>query len=56
MLKKWKQMKKESREKGETFSDWLARLLTDDRDLDRMACSMTAYLESENTDPALFMM
>jgi hypothetical protein len=24
MLKKWKQMKKESREKGETFSDWLA--------------------------------
>ena len=43
MLKKWKQMKKESKEKGETFSDWLA-------------CSMTAYLESENTDTALFMM
>ena len=40
MLKKWKQMKKESKEK----------------DLDRMACSMTAYLESENTDTALFMM
>ena len=53
MLKKWKQMKKESKEKGETFSDWLARLLTDDRDLDRMACSMTAYLESENGKAAL---
>ncbi len=49
-------MKKESKEKGETVSDWLARLLTDDRNLDRMACSMTAYLESENTDTALFMM
>ena len=56
MLRKWKWMKKENRELEETFSDWLARLLTDDRDLDRMACSMTAYLESENTDTALFMM
>ena len=50
MLKKWKQMKKESKEKGETFSDWLAQLLTDERELDRMACSMSAFLESENSD------
>ena len=56
MLKKWKLIRKEAKEQDETFSDWLARLLTDDRDLDRMACSMTAYLESENTDTALFMM
>ena len=56
MLKKWKLLKKRKKEPDETFSDWLARLLTDDRDLDRMACSMTAYLESENTDTALFMM
>ena len=56
MLKKWKLNRKEAKEPDETFSDWLARLLTDDRDLERMACSMTAYLESENTDTALFMM
>ena len=56
MLKKWKLIKKESKEQDETFSDWLARLLTDDRELNKMACSMTAYLESENSDAAFLMM
>lgn len=56
MLRKWKWMKKENREPEETFSDWLARLLTDERELDRMACSMSAFLESENSDVPFFTM
>ena len=56
MLKKWKLIRKEAKEPDETFSDWLARLLTDELELDRMACSMTAYLESENSDAAFLMM
>ncbi len=50
MLKKWKLLKKRKKEPDETFSDWLAQLLTDERELDRMACSMSAFLESENSD------
>jgi len=50
MFKKWKLLKKKKKEPDETFSDWLAQLLTDERELDRMACSMSAFLESENSD------
>ena len=56
MLKKRNPHGSRAKEPDETFSDWLARLLTDDRELDRMACSMTAYLESENSDAAFLML
>lgn len=56
MFKKWKLMKKSEKEPEETFSDWLTRLLTDERELDRMACSMSAFLESENSDVPFFTM
>ena len=50
MFEKWKLLKKKKKEPDETFSDWLAQLLTDERELDRMACSRSAFLESENSD------
>ena len=31
MFKKWKLLKKKKKEPDETFSDWLAQLLTDER-------------------------
>ena len=34
MFKKWKLLKKKKKEPDETFSDWLAQLLTDERELD----------------------
>lgn len=50
MLKLWKSRKRMPKEKEKTFSDWLAELLTEEQTLSKMACSMTAFLEGENTD------
>lgn len=56
MQRRWKLWKKERKETEGTFSDWLTAVLTDERTLNKMACSMSTYLESENTDVPFCMM
>lgn len=50
MLKLWKSRKRTSQERKNAFSEWLAEILTEEQTLNKMACSMTAFLEGENTD------
>ena len=56
MLKLWKSRKRMPQERKEAFSEWLAELLTEEQALNKMACSMTAFLEGENTDVPFCMM
>ena len=59
MFKKWKLLKK-NKYGAYVNGIWmvvilsgslrLAQRLTDERELDRMACPMSAFLESENSD------
>lgn len=50
MKKRWENRNRTTKERKESFSEWLAELLTQEQSLNKMACSMTAFLEGENTD------